>query len=319
MTQHTIPALFGSINAVDGYPTGHDFAATNLLNHAFIRALYNGVFSVQLFFVLSGFVLSRKYLATNNLVDLVELAFKRYFRFLLPIAAGLTLPYLMMHMNAFSNVHLITDFEAGSGLWMTNDPQVLNIFRLLKCIIYDAYFVGTSPFNGVLWSITAEYQGSFALVLIMVLTHSVKYRTAMLLGICMITGSPFADGILIAQVCINPSNLVRTARQALERRPRFRQAVCISSFVIAWYLASVPFTLDDRLPPMEWRPAYYTVFVMKHAFELFGTTFDTGSLYRFGSMLMILVVGEIQVARSFLSSKPLLWLGKISFMVRSEC
>ena len=62
----------------------------------FLSILWNGNFAVCIFFVLSGYVLSRPYYFGNRLETLRERHLKRYLRLSIPIAASVFIGYFMM-------------------------------------------------------------------------------------------------------------------------------------------------------------------------------------------------------------------------------
>lgn len=61
---------------------------------------YSGGFAVSLFFVLSGFVLARKFLLRGNIDDLRASAQKRYARLGIPVLGSVLLGYLLMSLQA---------------------------------------------------------------------------------------------------------------------------------------------------------------------------------------------------------------------------
>ena len=67
------PAMFFGNSKINHFAGEHEYSTSPL------QLFYNGSFAVCIFFVLSGFVLSIKYLQTQDNKLLGEYALKRYF------------------------------------------------------------------------------------------------------------------------------------------------------------------------------------------------------------------------------------------------
>jgi peptidoglycan/LPS O-acetylase OafA/YrhL len=69
-----------------------------------LRVLYNGTFSVAIFFVMSGYVLTRRYVAQPNAARLDEAAVKRLPRLGIPVFASVLLGYAVIKLGLISDV-----------------------------------------------------------------------------------------------------------------------------------------------------------------------------------------------------------------------
>lgn len=145
-----------------------------------LSVLTNGNFWVHVFFTLSGFVLSRKYIQTNDPELLVSGMHRRFTRLFVPVAVSLLFVYVLMMSHAFSNVRVasITGSEWWfSHMWQFDAPSS----KLLNCLFYSTMFQGNSIFNTVLWTISFELYGSLFVFAFLLFTHSVGYRPVLLL------------------------------------------------------------------------------------------------------------------------------------------
>ena len=79
-----------------------DGTIERILRMPFISILWNGNF-VCIFFVLSGYVLSRPYYFGNRLETLRDRHLKRYLRLSIPIAASVFIGYFMMKYGLLLN------------------------------------------------------------------------------------------------------------------------------------------------------------------------------------------------------------------------
>ncbi|MBL7692306.1 MAG: acyltransferase [Flavipsychrobacter sp.] len=142
--------------------------------------LTNGNFWVHVFFTLSGFVLSRKYIQSNEPELLVSGMHRRFIRLFIPVAVSLLLVYVLMMVHAFSNVKVAS--ITGSEWWFSHMWQFDAPFsKLLNSLFYSTMFQGDSIFNTVLWTISFELYGSLFVFAFLLFTHSVGYRHILLL------------------------------------------------------------------------------------------------------------------------------------------
>jgi peptidoglycan/LPS O-acetylase OafA/YrhL len=122
-----------------------------------LSAFYNGQFSVYIFFVLSGFVLSAS--AAGTQLSLPSILVRRYFRLTVPVLM-ITLIYIITaHLSLFynrtlpaNNAPLLRDlypdnFSPTVGYWLTNS-------------LFGVYATGKSDINGALWTMKVEIWGS---------------------------------------------------------------------------------------------------------------------------------------------------------------
>lgn len=145
-----------------------------------LSVLTNGNFWVHVFFTLSGFVLSRKYIQSNEPELLVSGMHRRFIRLFIPVAVSLLLVYVLMMTHAFSNVRVasITGSEWWfSHMWHFDAPTS----KLLNCLFCSTMFQGDSIFNTVLWTISFELYGSLFVFAFLLFTHSIGYRPILLL------------------------------------------------------------------------------------------------------------------------------------------
>ncbi|MFJ7729607.1 acyltransferase family protein, partial [Neobacillus sp. NPDC097160] len=140
-----------------------------------ISILYDGNFSVCVFFVLSGFVLSGKYFKTKNPEVLIASATKRYFRLLFPVMFSIFLAYVFLRMNLFSYKDEVAGIT-GSG-WLASFYNFdANFVEMLKQGLYKVFLFGEASYNTNLWTIYLEFFGSFLTFAFLALFGKLKKR-----------------------------------------------------------------------------------------------------------------------------------------------
>lgn len=144
--------------------------------------LTNGNFYVRIFFVLSGYVLSRKYFRQAAVKDLVSAAQRRFIRLYVPVAATLVLSYVLIVSGAYKNV-------AASGVahseWWFGNMWVMDapLGNLLQCLSYRTMFYGDNTFDTCLRTMSIEFYGSLLVFAFLALTHDTRSRKVLLLAV----------------------------------------------------------------------------------------------------------------------------------------
>lgn len=115
-----------------------------------------GNFSVCIFFILSGYVLTQKYFKTKNKSIIISGAVRRYIRLFIPVLAAILLSYLMASAGVF-HYYIETVIISGNnnyaGYWIFTP----NIADAIKQALWGAFFAGEDTYNPVLWTMTIEF------------------------------------------------------------------------------------------------------------------------------------------------------------------
>jgi peptidoglycan/LPS O-acetylase OafA/YrhL len=158
-----------------------DVHATNLngwdvrYGQSVFSVLSNGHFFVCIFFVLSGFVLSRKYYQSNDLTVVLSGAHRRFLRLYIPVASTIIISFLMLKAGFFYNVP-VSSLRHSEWWFGTqwNIPQPL--LQLWICLKYTALFQGDSSFDTSLWTMSIEFFGSFFVFGFLAFTHNTNRK-----------------------------------------------------------------------------------------------------------------------------------------------
>lgn len=151
----------------------------DLIQLPVVRAIYSGTFMVQIFFVLSGYVLSLKPLSlirshnNESLMDYLSAAvFRRAFRLFLPLAAAQFIVYMVVYSGNYGTTFIGTDFAQGKeGLWLQFADYWWNILSQLNPFIWHRQ---EPPYMAQLWTIPVEFRGSIIVYIILVAMAKVK-------------------------------------------------------------------------------------------------------------------------------------------------
>lgn len=141
-----------------------------------LHLFVSGNFSVAIFFVISGFVLSIKYFSTYQRHAVVSSAWRRYARLELPVLASVLLAYFVIAAGLLHNQQAaaITGSSWLRDLW--------NFVPSLPDALYHAtlgvYITGESQYNTVLWTMQTELVGSFLAFAMLLSVGRWRYRWA---------------------------------------------------------------------------------------------------------------------------------------------
>jgi len=164
-------------------PTADNVRGSWSIANSPLRPLWAGQFSVVLFFVLSGNVLTRKFIENTlfpkndsirkkpDIVGLSHSILKRYMRLLIPVISSLTLCWFVHCLANFNDRIKVAQISQSS--WFTEATGIERYGRgwsIVWIIIVSFFTVWTTGnvegFNNVLWTLNIELKGSFLVFLL---------------------------------------------------------------------------------------------------------------------------------------------------------
>lgn len=163
MFSHLLFSLFPYL-ANNSVPDSHipqAFAWETIALLPVFSVFYNGSFAVSIFFVLSGYVLTKKFFETRDTRVLVSGAIKRYPRLVIPAALSVMFAWVLLSLGAMNN-HLIPIL--GSAGWPYGQyEQTVTLFEAVKAGFIGGPIFGDTALNSPLWTIRIELLGSLFL------------------------------------------------------------------------------------------------------------------------------------------------------------
>lgn len=277
----------------------------NKIAVSFVMAFFDGSFAVMLFWVLSGVVLSLKYFQFLSDLNRLQIrryllcsAFKRYFRLLIPILLSAIAGYILLHHNLFFTDELSLRYSGEYASWLKAlFPTYSNIYALFQSVFFDTFFNydKEASYNPVLWTMEKEYIGSMVLFAFLWWFGDSKWRCTLCIVFITIFVSlrlswlaAFFSGIIISDYYIRykrEEEAFLESRVAMICRFFIQNIQHIFVVLVILILLIILIGLPNYKGVMDLILASFFV-----VFSLLARPF-----------------------KSFLSSTPLLWLGKISF------
>jgi len=174
--------------------------------------LIDGTAAVTLFFVLSGFVLTRRFLLSGDQQIILRGAIKRWPRLAGPVLMSVLVSWLLFRLGAY---HFTEGGAATGSPWLSKFaaasevPYNRTLWDALRQGVYATFFRGDSYYDTSLWTMRYEFIGSFiafglALLLALLPKETKPLRLAMLAVMTMLcySASPlyaaFPAGVALA-------------------------------------------------------------------------------------------------------------------------
>jgi len=194
---------------------------------------YRGGFSVSMFFILSGLVLTYSVAKhTDVLLAIRKAALKRYVRLGVPVAASVLIGCALMKLGMFTApdvlpVPVLSTPYLFQASWDTAARDAL----------YGALALGDSRYNYVLWTIQIELIGSFAIYAGFALfgANSLMYRTFCLIAFFILSSSP--NKLAMYSSLFFLGSMLMTFNYQVESHEKRRGALCLVGLFMGIYLA----------------------------------------------------------------------------------
>jgi len=253
-----------------------------------------GNFSVCIFFVLSGYVLTQKYFKTKDNSIIISSAVRRYLRLFIPVFASVILSYLLASAGLYRYYIETMMVSAGSNYrhYWTFAPDIL---EAIKQAVWTSFFLGgTIHYNPVLWTMTIEFYGSMLVFTMALLFGALRNRWTFYLAAVLISINfyylAFVIGMLFADLFSSKTRVFKTDNKII------LFVILISGLFLGSYPVS-PLTGDSLYG-----------FLNNGFFEAPKVTYHVIG----AGMVMYVLLNSRDLQRVFSSPVPV-FLGKISY------
>lgn len=183
-----------------------------------LSVVHNGTFSVRLFFVLSGFVLSLSFFRTQDQGVVASAAIRRYFRLVVPALVSVLLAWALIRAGLYRNLAAAQLMSQPADSWLNQwgqfDGGFLSAFRQG---VFDTFFCydPDRTLNSNLWSMSIELRGSFLVFSILALVGMLRNRWVVYLALFFILDRiggeyycDFVGGLALCDILFGPDSRV---------------------------------------------------------------------------------------------------------------
>jgi len=252
-----------------------------------------GNFSVCIFFVLSGYVLTQKYFKTKDRSIIISGAVRRYLRLFVPVFAATMLSFLLASTGMF-HYFIEAVMISGNNNYANYWTFTPDLAEAIKQAAWGTFFTGDDTYNPVLWTMTIEFYGSMLVFAMALLFGSLRARwTFYFAAIVLFLNTyylAFIIGMGLADVFSGKTSVFKTSNKI------------ILSIVLAsgLFLGSYPVgtVTTDSLYGFLNNGFFQTP---KYAYHILGA-----------GMVMYVLLNSQRMQKIF-SSQVLTFLGKISY------
>ncbi|WP_410507491.1 acyltransferase [Methanosarcina hadiensis] len=213
MIMHFFVALAPAMVYGSKYPS-HFGSLDQIFSTTPLGLIGAGNFSVCIFFVLSGYVLTQKFFKTKENSIIISSAVRRYPRLFIPVFAAVMLSYLLAATGLYHYYIDTMAVVAGSNYrnYWTFTPGILDAVRQA---VWTSFFVGGAiQYNPVLWTMTMEFYGSMLVFTMALIFGSLKNRwTFYLAAFVLFINSyylAFIIGIVFSDIFTREKSLFKT-------------------------------------------------------------------------------------------------------------
>jgi len=260
--------------------------------------LTNGQLFVYIFFILSGFVLSKKFFKEKDINYLVSASVRRFPRLFIPVAFSLIIAFLFLKcsLNYNEQVSHIT-----KSIWFASLKGDPSFIHFLKVFFYKSIVVTDNSYITVLWSVSVELYGSFIVFSTLALTRNVKnlFFILTLLFVLFALERNAEYCAFIMGIMLNYSDTIKL------KNTFFKALVIVILIITGCFLGGFPHIYYLSVPTIK--GSFYS-------FLNYSALIDNSAFINAcGAFLLILAVQLSAKLQDFFSSKALAFLGNISF------
>ena len=278
------------------------YSSTGVQNAAFehsiygnpLNALLSGTFSVSIFFVLSGFVLTIGFFQTKDAGIIKRLAAKRYIRLMLPALAAVLLAYVLLKLG--TNEYRIQAAAVTHSVWLNSLWNVVpHLSGALNQGFYGIFVNGNTTYNPALWTLQWEMIGSFIVFASALLINDMKHRWVIYIALAFIFSTTWLFGFILGMAL---ADLYSLKSKPLSRiRTQFLYIAALIGIVLA------------GMPSHEMVGPIYTRLYLH-----FLSPSQNQSLYTaVGAVLLVTAILQSPTLSRFFAHKRISILGKYTY------
>jgi peptidoglycan/LPS O-acetylase OafA/YrhL len=252
-----------------------------------------GNFSVCIFFVLSGYVLTQKYFKTRDSNIIISGAMRRYIRLFVPVFATIMLSFLLVS-SGLIHYYIEAVMVSGNNNFASYWTFTPSIVEAGKAAVWGSFFAGDDTYNPVLWTMTIEFYGSMLVFAMAFLFGTLRSRWTFYLAAAVLLFNSYYLAFIVGMVFADIFN---------SKKPLLKTSNEIILFIIltlGLFLGSYPVSVVTNDSLYE--------FLNNGIFQNPKTTYHI-----LGAGMIMYVLLNSQLLQNVFSSRVPVFLGKISY------
>lgn len=265
------------------------------------EGFHNSSGSVCGFFVITGFVLARRFWIEHDYGHLATAALRRYFRLTIAPCVSIIFAYMLMKFHVMFNSEVCA--LTNSVEFMRSYYNFVPSFKMaLREGLWGMYFSydQVNSYNPVLWTMEYELKGSVLIFAFLSLFGVIKNRVYIYAVLIMISFDtlylPFIFGVMISDLMYSAE--CEKYREYLKARVLFQCCIFIAGIFLYFYALDSTVSLYGRLQ-----------FGLFEAYNIPVEQF----YHIIGASMIIFAIFHLEILQRFFSLKFFTIIGKYSF------
>lgn len=248
---------------------------------------YNGNFAVCVFFVLSGYVLSMKFFQEKSMDIIYSSAVRRYIRLAIPVLFSVFLAYILLLLDLYDQFGKYTGD-------LRYESMEHNFFSMLKTSLYEIFFNYSNTYNGVLWTMTYEFLGSFLIFSFLALFGQANKRYYLYIFLVVFFWDSYYLAFILGLVLSDMHNSSQVPKS------KYRGKLTFLVLLVGLFFGSYPYgstegTIYHFLNINILNVKYFTFY------------------HILGAFFLVYALLNSKISQSIFSMKIFVYLGRISF------
>jgi peptidoglycan/LPS O-acetylase OafA/YrhL len=260
--------------------------------------LINGRLFVYVFFILSGYVLSKKTFLRNDIEYLNSAFVRRFPRLYIPVFVTLIIAFLCLRLNLNHNIEVS---EVTKSPWLASLKGDPSIIKFLKNLIYRAMFLEDNSYVTVLWTISIEFYGSLLVFATMALISTIRSSYILLIVIFLVfcISSKFEYCAFVFGMSLNYLADLKLKSILIKR------VLIVLLIITGLFLGGFPNVFELATPSLNG--------TLYERLNHVGIIKISGLLNCIGALCLVVAVFQSNLLQRFFSHRVLSFLGNISF------
>ncbi len=267
-----------------------------LIIYYFTKFFFNGHVAVDIFWIMSGYVLTMRFFSMepSKLITQVQNSVsKRYIRLLIPVAVSIIIGFILMRLDLLYNDELVQSDNRFNQIWLKSQFNYpAEIMTALKTIFWNTFFdyKDMYSFNSSLWTMCPEFFGSLFCFASVVVTYKNKNRF-LFYFVCILVAILFLNRWLLS----------------------FCLGVLLSDYNHSNHHENSFLYKFKKIESYWFRSNLFPVSLFFITIIMIGIGDVLQLAYIFESFIIVYLNLNSSALVSFFASRPLVFLGKISF------
>ena len=219
-----------------------------------LRIIINGNYAVNLFLLVSAYLICVSIYNEKNFEHIQKMAFKRYFRLMLPILFASILSFMIERVGGYHNSEaaLLLNNEWLSPYFI---KEQMTISQLLKSAFIGVLWQGNNVFNGSFWMLYILFFGNYLTIILAMITSTDNKRGIFVLIFMFIV---YADTDYYCLVLGAVLAYVKCKTMLIEKGAKSKMftLICLVCLLLAFYLPAYGSEIVNILSKYEFLPGF---------------------------------------------------------------